>query len=70
MAGIARSSGLRQYAASEWKADVGYLVREFELQKDIERSKGVDRKNPVPGSSGLSRNQFVDWVLGRRRYFY
>jgi hypothetical protein len=68
MAGIARSSELRQYAASEWKADVGYLVKEFEMQKENGKSKGMNEKGSVPGSLNLFRNQFIDWVLGRRRY--
>jgi hypothetical protein len=68
MAGIARSSELRQYAASEWKADVGYLVKEFEMQKDVERSKGMNHTDSATGPSGLFRNQFIDWLMGRRRY--
>jgi hypothetical protein len=68
MAGIARSSELRQYAASEWKAGVGYLVKEFETQKEIERSKGMDQMHSDTRSSNLFRDQFIDWVFGRRRY--
>jgi hypothetical protein len=70
MAGMARSSELRQYAASEWKADVGYLVKEFERQKEIERSMETNQKVSGSGSSDLFRDQFLDWVLGRRRYSY
>jgi hypothetical protein len=62
MAGI-RNSELRGYCSSEWKADVGYLVREFEIQKEIERSKVLFGSNVT---SAETKNQFVHWLFGKR----
>jgi hypothetical protein len=70
MAGIARSSELRQYTVSEWKAGVGYLVKEFEVQKEIQRSKRMGQTDFIPGASDAFRDQFINWIFGRRKYIY
>jgi hypothetical protein len=63
MAGI-RNSELRGYCSSEWKADVGYLVREFEIQQEIDRSKILNGSN---GTSAGTKNHFINWPFKKRQ---
>jgi len=66
MTGIGRSNELRAYSASEWKADVGYLVREFEIQEEIERSKRTDQTKQYGKTSAGTKNHFLGWIFGKR----
>lgn len=66
MAGIRNSNELRGIAASEWKADVGYLVKEFEIQKEKER---VEKKNASKFAHRRPpqyRVELLDWIFGKR----
>jgi hypothetical protein len=61
MAGIRGWSELRGYSSSEWKADIGFLVREFEIQQEKEKSVS---SNGVNESS--TKHQLTNWIFGRR----
>jgi hypothetical protein len=65
MAGIRNSSELRGYASSEWKADVGFLAREFEIQRENEISKRSAQPGGLNETSTKPRIQFVSWIFGR-----
>jgi hypothetical protein len=70
MAGIVHSTELKQYTASEWRVGVGYLVKEFEDQQEIERSKRMSQMDSDPGRSNAFKNQFIDWIFGKRKFSY
>ena len=66
MAGIRNSNELRGFVASEWKADVGYLVREFEIQNEkdrIEKTRALDAGQRRPPQS---RVELLAWIFGKR----
>ena len=65
MAGIRLSNELKGYSASEWKADVGYLVKEFEIQKEVDRSK----RTTWPDTDifpAVPRNDHIPWFFRKR----
>ena len=66
MAGIRLSNELRGYSASEWKADVGYLVKEFEIQKELERSERTAQSDIDRNIPSVSRNDYFAWIFGKR----
>jgi hypothetical protein len=66
MAGIGQSNELSKYLASEWKADVGYLVREFEIQKELEKSKKQVQFNNDRNKPTSIGNGHFGWLFGKR----
>jgi hypothetical protein len=68
MTGIGSSNELRAYTRSEWKGDVGYLVKEFEKRNEAEKAKKKADAEANPKTSVIFRFQLVDWILGKRHY--
>jgi hypothetical protein len=66
MAGIRLSKELREYTESEWRADVGYLVKEFEIQKELDKAKGMARSDINNKGPSVSGNHHLAWIFGKR----
>jgi hypothetical protein len=67
MAGTRGWSELRGYCSSEWKADVGYLEREFEIQREIERSKSSHEAIGLNDISTGSKTKNLSRIFGKRQ---
>lgn len=65
MAGIWNSHELKGFAKSEWGSDVGYLVKEFEKQLEIQKDRrtiGLAGQKPPASSNG----QLLARIFGKR----